>query len=299
MLGSFRSNVTVGIAVLVGIAGLSYVLAASAAPPGGTTAPVEFTADGKLKQPVGYRKWVYVGEVVTPNDLNDGEATFPEFHSVYMDPESFAEYEKTGKYRDGTVLIKELSSVGSKKAPSGNGYFQGEFTGLEATIKDSKRFKDEPGNWAYFSFGHKYPLKAEVSKNAASRVQPVPPGQRQDGLGLQPVLPRPACSGPAFEVRPAGGVWVGHGPDTPTSPIPRKPRHEHQALPLADGRACPRRYSSRRYSLGVSHPAPPLRSLRLGERPEAERGEQKRLQAEHRRRSQRTVGPERSHEAAR
>ena len=127
MLGSFRSNVTVGIAALVGIAGLSYMLAAAAAPPGGTTAAVEFTPDGKLKQPVGYRKWVSVGEVVTPNDMNDGEATFPEFHSVYMDPESFAEYEKTGKFRDGTVLIKELSSVGSKEATSGNGYFQGEF----------------------------------------------------------------------------------------------------------------------------------------------------------------------------
>jgi hypothetical protein len=60
MLGSFRSNVTVGIAVLVGIAGLSYVLAASAAPPGGTTAAVEFTPDGKLKKPDGYRNWVYV-----------------------------------------------------------------------------------------------------------------------------------------------------------------------------------------------------------------------------------------------
>ena len=51
MLGSFRSNVTVGIAVVVGIAGLSYVLAASAAPPGGTTAAVEFTPDGKMKRP--------------------------------------------------------------------------------------------------------------------------------------------------------------------------------------------------------------------------------------------------------
>ena len=40
--------------------------------------------------------------------------------------------------------------------------------GLEASIKDSKRFKDEPGNWAYFSFGHKYPLKAEVSKNSVA-----------------------------------------------------------------------------------------------------------------------------------
>ena len=168
MFGSRRMISTAIVAVLVGIAGLSYVLAAPAAPPGGTTAAVEFTPDGKMKRPDGYRDWVYVGAVVTPNDLNDGEAAFPEFHSVYMDPESFAEYEKTGKYRDGTVLIKELSSVGSKKAPSGNGYFQGEFTGLEASIKDSKRFKDEPGSWAYFSFGHKYPLKADATKQAAA-----------------------------------------------------------------------------------------------------------------------------------
>ena len=84
---------------------------------------------------------------------------FPK-NNVYARPEGIRAYR-----RDGTVLVKELSSVGSKKAPSGNGYFQGKFTGLEATIKDSKRFKDEPGNWAYFSFGHKYPLKAEVSKS--------------------------------------------------------------------------------------------------------------------------------------
>ena len=168
-----RTRVTAGIAVVAVIAGLSYVLTGAAVPPASAqpkaaAAPVEFTADGKLKQPVGYRKWVYVGEVITPNDMNGGEASFPEFHSVYMDPESFAEYEKTGKFRDGTVLVKELSSVGSKKAPSGNGYFQGEFTGLEATIKDSKRFKDEPGYWAYFSFGHKYPLKKEAAKNPTS-----------------------------------------------------------------------------------------------------------------------------------
>jgi len=173
MLRLNRTSVTAWIAVVAVIAGLSYVLTGAAVPsasaqPKAAAAPVEFTADGKLKQPVGYRKWVYVGEVVTPNDMNDGEASFPEFHSVYMDPESFAHYEKTGKFRDGTVLVKELSSVGSKEAPSGKGYFQGEFTGLETAIKDSKRFKDEPGYWAYFSFGHKYPLKAEAAKGAVA-----------------------------------------------------------------------------------------------------------------------------------
>ena len=165
---SFRSNVTAGIAVLIGIAGLSYVLAGAAAPAGDTTAGIEFTPEGKLKKPVGYRQWVYVGTPLTPNELNGGEAPFPEFHAVYIDPESFAHYEKTGKFRDGTVMIKELVGIGAKEAASGKGYFMGDFIGLEASIKDSKRFKDEPGNWAYFSFGHHYPLKAEAAKNAAA-----------------------------------------------------------------------------------------------------------------------------------
>ncbi len=129
---------------------------------------VEFTPDGKLKKPDGYRQWVYVGTPLTPNELNGGEAPFPDFHAVYIDPESYAHYEKTGEFRDGTVMIKELVGIGAKEAASGKGYFMGDFIGLEASIKDSKRFKDEPGNWAFFSFGHNYPLKAEATKNAAA-----------------------------------------------------------------------------------------------------------------------------------
>ena len=170
MPGSSRTSMTTMVTVLVGIAGLIFILARAGAPiagaePAARGAVVEFTPDGKLKQPVGYRQWIYVGASVTPNDLNGGKALFPEFHAIYIDPESFAEYKETGKFRDGTVLVKELSSVGSKETTSGKGYFLGDFTGLAVSMKDSKRFKDEPGNWAYFSFGHKYPLKAEVSKS--------------------------------------------------------------------------------------------------------------------------------------
>ena len=60
---------------------------------------IEFTSDGKAKQPVGYRKCGYLGTPVTPNDMNDGEANFPEFHNRYMDPESFSHVEQTGEYR--------------------------------------------------------------------------------------------------------------------------------------------------------------------------------------------------------
>lgn len=162
---SRSSQVVASVAILLGIAGSCHWLAGAAAAPAEPTSRVKFTSDGKLKQPVGYRQWTYVGTPLTPNDLNDGEASFPEFHAVYIDPDSFAHYQKTGKFRDGTVMIKELTSVGAKEATSGNGYFMGEFTGLEAAIKDAKRFKDEPGSWGYFSFGHKYPLKKEAAPN--------------------------------------------------------------------------------------------------------------------------------------
>lgn len=108
--------------------------------------------EGELTRPTGFREWIYVGTPVTPNDMNDGKAAFPEHHNVYMDPESWAVWKNTGEFRDGTILIKELVSVGSKTAVSGNGYFQGEYIGLEATIKSKEHFPNEPGNWAYYSF---------------------------------------------------------------------------------------------------------------------------------------------------
>ena len=109
-------------------------------------------SDGALERPTDYREWVYVGTPVTPNDLNNGKAAFPERHNVYIDPESWKHWKQTSEFRDGTILMKELVSVGAKVAVNGQGYFQGEFIGLEATIKSKKHFPNEPGNWAYFSF---------------------------------------------------------------------------------------------------------------------------------------------------
>ena len=108
--------------------------------------------DGELQRPTGYREWVYVGTPVTPNELNNGKAAFPEFHNVYIDPKSWSHWKKKGQFRDGTILMKELVAVGSKAAVSGVGYFQGKFLGLEATIKSKKYFPNEPGNWGYYSF---------------------------------------------------------------------------------------------------------------------------------------------------
>ncbi len=125
----------------------------------------EFTSDKLLKLPEGkvWREWIYVGSLVTPNALNDGEAPFPEHHMVYIEPVSWAHYKRTGQFREGTVIAKELTRVrapdganenGSTDEISGTGYFMGEFSGFEITIKSKELYPDEPGNWAYYTFGH-------------------------------------------------------------------------------------------------------------------------------------------------
>jgi hypothetical protein len=114
-----------------------------------------FNKDGELVRPEGFRKWTYVGTPVTPNDMNNGMAPFPEFHTVYIDPESWAHWKKTGKFREGTMFAKELTLVGDTAATSGIGFFNGDLQGFEIAHKDSKRYSKETGGWAYYSFGHK------------------------------------------------------------------------------------------------------------------------------------------------
>lgn len=56
--------------------------------------------DGNLLRPEGYRdSWVFVGTPLTLNDMNDGNAPFPEFHNVYIDPDSYSHFKKPGQFR--------------------------------------------------------------------------------------------------------------------------------------------------------------------------------------------------------
>lgn len=118
----------------------------------GDESPAQFNERGELLRPRDYRTWVFVGAPLTPNDMNAGQAAFPEFHNVYIDEDSYQHYKDAGEFREGAVIVKELVSVGKKAAASGKGYFAGEFLGVEAMVKSKTRFADEPGNWGFFRF---------------------------------------------------------------------------------------------------------------------------------------------------
>jgi cytochrome P460 len=145
---------------------------------------VVFNADGTVQVPTGFRKWVFVGAPLTPEGLNDGKyncnaagmnctrSNFPEYHHVYIEQKNVDVYLKTGDFPEGTVIVKELTRVlnptfpdSSRKEPSGRGYFNGAYNGIDMSIKDSKRFANTNG-WGFFTFGH-HPMPYE--KTAAER----------------------------------------------------------------------------------------------------------------------------------
>jgi Cytochrome P460 len=144
-----------------------------------------FDSDGKMKTPTGYRAWVFVGAPLTPEGLNNGKyncnadgtnctrSNFPEYHHVYIERQNVDAYLKTGSFPEGTVIVKELTRVlkptfpdSSRTEPSGRGYFNGAYNGIDVTVKDSKRFAQTNG-WGFFTFGH-HPLPyAETAKESS------------------------------------------------------------------------------------------------------------------------------------
>ena len=75
-----------------------------AAHAGGSTYPdldvgPKFSEKGELLQPEGFREWVFIGSPLTPHGLNDGNAGFPEFHNVYVEPAAYRYYRRTGMSR--------------------------------------------------------------------------------------------------------------------------------------------------------------------------------------------------------
>src|SRR5262252_2956664 len=112
--GSMRTKVTFAVALLALVAVTTLVLAdrqaTNTAPAHGRYLP-EYTKDGDLVLPKNWRSWVYVGSPLTPDGLNNGQAGFPEYHNVYIEPGSFEIYKKTGEFPEGTIFFKELQRV--------------------------------------------------------------------------------------------------------------------------------------------------------------------------------------------
>jgi len=105
-----------------------------------------YTADGKLAFPKDYRTWVYLSTGMNMS-YTDSPTKGHLFDSVFVDPASYAAYQKTGTWPDKTIMMLEIRKGEEHGSITKSGVFQSERIGMEAHVKDVARFKS---GWAFF-----------------------------------------------------------------------------------------------------------------------------------------------------
>lgn len=113
------------------------------------SASPQFTADGKLVRPEGYRRWVYASSGYGMSYSQKADDSMVMFTNVFVNPSSYDCYLAHGNWPDKTIFVLELYGSTSQGSINKHGSYQTDFMGLDVEVKDEKRFADK---WAYFGF---------------------------------------------------------------------------------------------------------------------------------------------------
>jgi len=116
---------------------------------GGSVAGPQFTADGKLVRPEGYRRWVFVSSGLGMSYSQKASDDMQMFTNVFVNPGSYDYFLAHGTWPDKTIFVLELYGSTSQGSINKHGNYQTGFMGLDVEVKDEKRFADK---WAYYGF---------------------------------------------------------------------------------------------------------------------------------------------------
>src|SRR3979411_1101587 len=154
----------IGIAVAVTLMAGSVVALAQmngAASSGGPAGAKVADPKGNLRVPENYRTlYQALGSWAIAADNGQGSK---EIHEVYASPGAIDAYRKTGRFPDGTVLVKEVFGASTSDMTTGTVSHADKLKGWFVMLKDSKN--SHPGNslwgdgWGWSWFDADKPLK--------------------------------------------------------------------------------------------------------------------------------------------
>ena len=129
----------------------------------------QYNDEGHLIRPTNFRTCIFVVSSIGLSYLGKEEPAGPGmFHHIYIQPEAYRHYVKTGEFPDKTMLVMENYSPGKKEENTAgalmegkefdvlHGHFEDKRLGLEVALKDEGRFEE---GWAYFNFSTAKGLK--------------------------------------------------------------------------------------------------------------------------------------------
>ena len=108
----------------------------------------QYSADGNLVRPTGYRKWAYLSSGYGMS-YSQTASDHLMFTNVFVTPSSYDYFVQHGTWPDKTTFVLEVFGSASKGSINKHGNYQSEFMGLDVEVKDEKKFADK---WAYFNF---------------------------------------------------------------------------------------------------------------------------------------------------
>jgi cytochrome c len=156
------------------------------------------TKDGGISLPAEFReKFLHLGTwaVATKPDK-----PVDELHGVYARPEDVEAYRKDGKFPDGAVLVKDVTSVGSDKLTTGHATWAKDVKIWFVMVKDAKgRFPKNDlwgDGWGWALFEAKDPKKNVATDYKTDCKVCHIPAKKDDWVYVQgyPILKKPTSS---------------------------------------------------------------------------------------------------------
>jgi hypothetical protein len=107
---------------------------------------LSYQDQNRLAVPPDYREWVFLTSSLDLN-YSDGAENRSVLDNVFVNPEAYRAFVRTGTWPDKTVIVKENRIAASAGTFSKSGKFQTQVVNMEMHVKDAARF---PGSWAFF-----------------------------------------------------------------------------------------------------------------------------------------------------
>jgi len=117
-----------------------------------------FLPDGRLSFPAQYREWIFLSSGLDMSyTAAAAMAGASMFDNVFVNPDAYREFERTGTWPDHTMLVMEARGGSTQGSINKRGKFQtDDVMGVEVHVKDTQRFT---GGWAFFAFDGRQPAQ--------------------------------------------------------------------------------------------------------------------------------------------
>lgn len=138
--------------LIVSLLSIGTVLAAGAAPDATTTGKPRYNDSGELIRPQNYREWIWLtsGLAMTYGPAAATGTSVQLFDNVFVQPDAWRSFQKTGLWPDGTMFVLEIRYSQSHGSINRGGHFQTDVSAVEMAVKDTSRSPED--KWDYYDF---------------------------------------------------------------------------------------------------------------------------------------------------